>query len=78
MKQIINKQANQGAKIEKFVFGKNNNRLLFLYCSVQFDKKQICGTLRDLVPFAQFKKRQNHPLRSVNFSKVADFSLQLY
>ena len=34
---------------------------------------QICGALRDLVPFVQFKKREKHPWRSVNFSKVADF-----
>ena len=38
----------------------------------------ICGALRDLVPFVQFKKREKHPWRSVNFSKVAGFSLQLY
>ena len=31
----------------------------------------ICGALRDLVPFVQFKKREKHPWRSVNFSKVA-------
>ena len=30
----------------------------------------ICGALRDLVPFARFKKREKHPW-SVNFSKVA-------
>ena len=29
-----------------------------------------CGALRDLVPFVQFKKREKHPWRSVNFSKV--------
>ena len=34
----------------------------------------ICGALRDLVPFAQFKKREKHPWRSINFSKVADWS----
>ena len=34
----------------------------------------ICGALRDLVPFAQFKKREKHPWRSVNFSKVAGWS----
>ena len=28
--------------------------------------------LRDLVPFAQFKKREKHPCRSVTFGKVAD------
>ena len=27
--------------------------------------------LRDLLPFAQFEKRENHPWRSVNLSKVA-------
>ena len=27
--------------------------------------------LRDLVPFAQFKKHEKHPWRSVTFSKVA-------
>ena len=27
--------------------------------------------LRDLVPFAQFKKSEKHPCRSVTFSKVA-------
>ena len=30
----------------------------------------ICGALHDLVPFAQFKKREKHPWWSVNFSKV--------
>ena len=29
------------------------------------------GALRDLVPFVQFKKREKHPWKSVNFSKVA-------
>ena len=29
------------------------------------------GALRDLVPFAQFEKREKQPWRSVNFSKVA-------
>ena len=31
----------------------------------------ICGALRDWVLFVQFKKREKHPWRSVNFSKVA-------
>ena len=38
----------------------------------------ICGALCDLVAFIQFKKREKHPWRSVNFSKGAGFSLQLY
>ena len=33
----------------------------------------ICATLRDLVAFVQFKKREKYPWRSVNFSKVAGF-----
>ena len=37
-----------------------------------------CGALRDLVAFAQFKKREKQPWRSANFSKIAGFSLQLY
>ena len=39
---------------------------------------KICGALRDLVPFVQFKKSEKHPWRSVKFSTVAGFSLQLY
>ena len=27
----------------------------------------ICDVLHDLVPFAQFKKREKHPWRSVTF-----------
>ena len=34
----------------------------------------LCGALTDLVPFAQFKKREKHPWRSVTFSKVAGFN----
>ena len=33
-----------------------------------FTTKLICGALRDLVPFAQFKKREKHPWRSVKAS----------
>ena len=38
----------------------------------------ICGVLRDLVPFVQHKKREKHLWGSVNFSKFAGFSLELY
>ena len=34
--------------------------------------------LRDLIPLVQFKKGEKHFWRSVTFSKVAGFSLQLY
>ena len=30
--------------------------------------RDMCGALSDLVPFVQFKKREKHPWRSVNFS----------
>ena len=30
----------------------------------------MCDVSRDLVPFIQFEKRENHPWRSVTFSKV--------
>ena len=31
---------------------------------------EITEALRDLVPFVQFKKREEHPLRSVTFLKL--------
>ena len=33
----------------------------------------ICDVLHDLVPFAQFKKREKNPWRNVTFSKVAGY-----
>ena len=41
--------------------------------SIRWSKngRHICGALRDLVPYTQFKKREKHPWKSVNFSKVA-------
>ena len=36
--------------------------------------RHICGALHDLVPFVQFEKREKHPWRSINFSKVAGFA----
>ena len=38
-----------------------------------YSKMLKCGALHDLVPFVQFKKREKHPWRSVNFSKVAGY-----
>ena len=47
--------------------------------SLHEDFSMIFYALRDdLVPFVQFKKREKHPWRNVNFSKVAGFSLQVY
>ena len=34
--------------------------------------KTICDVLCDLVAFAQFKKREKHPWKTVTLSKVAD------
>ena len=39
---------------------------------------RMCDALRDLVTFAQFKKHEKHPWRSVTFDKVASLNLQLY
>ena len=35
----------------------------------------ICGALRDLVLFVQFKQREKQPWRSVNFSKTKPATL---
>ena len=35
-----------------------------------------CDSLRDLVPFVQFKKREKHPWKTVTFRKVASCSLR--
>ena len=34
----------------------------------------ICDALRDLVPFVQFKKSEQHPWRSVTFSEASNFT----
>ena len=52
--------------LSEFYFHEVN--LLFAWISI------ICGALSDSVPFAQFKTREKHPRRSVNFSKVAGFT----
>ena len=44
---------------------------------LEMSTRSICDDLRYLAPFARFKKREKHPWRSVTFSKVADFSLEL-
>ena len=36
-------------------------------CCYPFTTSYFWGALRDLAPFAQFKKREKHPWRSVNF-----------
>ena len=53
-----------------FFISTKSSRVYFMFL--------ICGALRDLVAFVQFKKREKLPWRNVNFSKVAGFSLQLY
>ena len=37
----------------------------------------VHDTLRDLVQFEQFKKREKHPWSSATFSKVAGWSLKV-
>ena len=38
--------------------------------NLSFEQVPLCDTLRNLLAFAQFKKREKHPWRSVNFSKL--------
>ena len=53
----------------------SKNKILFWPTLFFFkgNSKAICGALRDLAPFVQFKKREKHPWRSVTFSKVPGF-----
>ena len=53
-----------------------HNFFLFVYYRLRFhiNELQICSALRELVPFVQFKKREKHPWKSVNFSKIAGWS----
>ena len=51
---------------------------MFIWLPANISADMCGGALRDLVPFVLFKKRGKHPWRSVSFSKVAGFSLQLY
>ena len=37
--------------------------------------RRICGAVRIMVPFVQFEKREKYSWRSVNFSRVAGWSL---
>ena len=39
--------------------------------------KAYCDALRDLAPFAQFKKREKHPWRSVTFKPATLLKLAL-
>ena len=55
---------------------KRNFQHLFRLATL--DINAICDALHDLVAFVQFKKREKHQWRSVNFSKVAGFNLQRY
>ena len=45
-----------------------------LAIKLKWSSMKICHALHDLVPFVQFKKRENHPWRSFTLSKVAGWS----
>ena len=53
-------------------------QISLVFHSLIYQPCHICVGLRDLVLFVQFKKREKHPWKSVNFSKVAGVSLQLH
>ena len=54
--------------IKLFLFFKNEPNLNLL--------RMTCDALRDFVQFVQFKKREKHPWKSVNFSKLGGLSLK--
>ena len=54
---------------------KNLNTKGFNLMSRTTEKRHTGGALRDPVPFVKFKKREKHPWRGVNFSKVAGLTL---
>ena len=53
------------------------SRLKAVFQLVQISEL-ICNALCNLVPFVQFKKRGKHQRRSVTFSKVVRWRLQLF
>ena len=67
---------NEGMKIFTLEFPIKSLGLVYQFCASCKDTLDtsiflICGALGDLVAFVQFKKREKHPWRSVNFGKVA-------
>ena len=44
----------------------------------RYNPVYICDVLRDLVQFALFKKREEHPWRSVTLSNVAGNAILLH
>ena len=50
----------------------------FIVWSVYSCFQTICDALHDLFPYIQFNKRKKYPWRSVTFSKIAGWSLQLH
>ena len=73
--------ANQGFILKKSFWSHNlcpswwHHRQYFITWRTLFC---IYVMLLDLIPFVQFKKLEKYPWRGVTFSKVADFSMQLY
>ena len=65
---IISFAISEGESPSGYSIFRDNNAI-----SVAIVSQCICNALRDLVPFAQFKKREKHPWRSVTFRKVAAF-----
>ena len=53
-----------------------NSYIDFVHWKKDLQKMTIWDDLRDLAPFVQYKKRE-HSRKSVTFSKLAGFSLQL-
>ena len=69
----------QSKSMDRFLYDRDlrHERVNVLKWTEHF-LRTICHALRDLTPFVQFKRREKQPLKSVTFSKIAGFYLQLY
>ena len=65
---------NQNGKINRMLNRGLPKKQLLLVAAVKIYLFHICGALRGLVPFVQFKKRKKHPWMSVNFSLACNFT----
>ena len=48
------------------------------YLDIEVYITNMCGALRNFIPFVQCKKREKHPWRKVTFSKVAGFASHVF
>ena len=56
---------NPNVYLSVFLINEYTFNIFFFFSAKLNSNLDICGALRGLVPFVQFKKREKHPLRSV-------------